>query len=297
MAKKLTDDQIQKYYEDITRGKIGLNEAADNEGISDTYLKKLITEYLNSEKDKKSFQQKLYSNKYYNTYIKITSKILENVKAVLLGEKTIRDASKECNMNEETFKDKIFEAIENDSELLSLYLKNGDRSKDYSQVNTKLVIINMLKNDMSQTEMAHFLGMSVRTLSNWVNRLPEEDKLKRWAKESVYRTRRGIVLSEEAKEELNRKLDEYIEENNIKSFPIDTRSIEERELEKVLEFLKTVYELERQTDEKGRKKYTRKGISKLLKVGNSAIRRAEIKRDKLELIVREKNKQKEGEEK
>lgn len=297
MAKKLTDDQIQKYYEDITRGKIGLNEAADNEGISDTYLKKLITEYLNSEKDKKSFQQKLYSNKYYNTYIKITSKILENVKAVLLGEKTIRDASKECNMNEETFKDKIFEAIENDSELLSLYLKNGDRPKDYSQVNTKLVIINMLKNDMSQTKMAHFLGMPVRTLSNWVNRLPEEDKLKRWAKESVYRTRRGIVLSEEAKEELNRKLDEYIEENNIKSFPIDTRSIEERELEKVLEFLKTVYELEGQTDEKGRKKYTRKGISKLLKVGNSAIRRAEIKRDKLELIVREKNKQKEGEEK
>ena len=200
-------------------------------------------------------------------------------------------------MNEETFKDKIFEAIENDSELLSLYLKNGDRPKDYSQVNTKLVIINMLKNDMSQTKMAHFLGMPVRTLSNWVNRLPEEDKLKRWAKESVYRTRRGIVLSDEAKEQLIIKLEQYIEENDIRSIPLDTRSIEERELEKVLDFLKTVYELERQTDEKGRKKYTRKEISKLLKVGNSAIRRAEIKRDKLELIVREKNKQKEGEEK
>ena len=291
MAKELTNQQIEDYYNQILERKITLKKAAKKEGISSDYLKKLINEHLNSEDEKESFQQRLYNNKYKNTYINETPNLIYNIKEYLINKKTIKEASKDCNMNEETFKSKVFEELEKNSELLKKYISNGNNKNDYSQVNTKLIIINMLKNDMSQSEMANSLGMPIRTLSGWVNKLPEDDNLKKWAKDSVYRTMRGLKLSEEAREQLKKQLDDYIEENGIRSTQIDTRSIDERELEKTIEFLKKVYELENQLDEKGKKKYTRKRITEMLHVGNAAIRRAENKKRRLELVIESKNKE------
>ena len=291
---QISEERIEKHYLDIVTGKKTLTQAADEEGISKDFLKKLITESIgNDESKKENFLKRLHFNKGNNSNKEIDEVIMTNIRLYLLGKITIQDASAICRLNEETFKNKVFEKISQSSVLLELYLRNGANKRDYSQLNTKLIIINMLKNDMSQSEMSRTLGIPGRTISGWVNKLPEEDELRKWAKEAAYRANCGVKLTQIELEYFNLKLDRYIEENDIKQQPIDTRSLEERELEKVEKFLEEVYRLESETNNAGKKKYTRKEIMKMLNVGNSAIRRAEIKRDNLKLIIDGKAKQKE----
>lgn len=291
---QISEDRIEKHYLDIVTGKKTLTQAAGEEGISKDFLKKLITESIGSDESKKeNFLKRLHYNKGNNSNKEIDEVIMTNIRLYLLGKITIQDASAICGLNEETFKNKVFERLSQSSVLLELYLRNGANKRDYSQLNTKLIIINMLKNDMSQSEMSRQLGIPGRTISGWVNKLPEEDELRKWAKEAAYRANCGVKLSQTELEYFNLKLDRYIEENDIKQQPIDTRSLEERELEKVENFLEQVYGLESEINDSGKKKYTRKEIMKMLNVGNSAIRRAEIKRDNLKLIIDGKLKQKE----
>ena len=218
------------------------------------------------------------------------------IRLFLSGKITIKDASRECNINEETFNRKVFNILSENPSLLEAYLRNGANKRDYSQVNTRLIIINMLRNDLSQSEIARQLEIPNRTICGWIEKLPEDDELKKLAKESTYRVKHAITLTEEQLELLNNRLDEYIEENNIVQQPLDTRSLEERELEKINKFLEKIYKLEAEETEQGKKKYTRKQIMDMLGVGYSAIRRAEIKREKLKLIISSRDiKQIEGE--
>lgn len=289
---EIDSEKISQYYNNIMSGKITLTDAANQEGISREYLRKLITQYLENDKDKReTFLKRLHYNKTQNTAKEIDDVIMKNIKLFILGKINIQDASKECGIEEETFKNKVFEILEQDSALLELYLRNGANKRDYSQVNTRLIIINMLRNDMTQTEISRNLEIPTRTISGWVNKLPEDDELKAWAKEAAVRARHAIKLSPSQLKDLNIELDRYVEENNITQAELDTRSLEERQLEKIEEFLSEVYKLEEETDDNGKKIYTRKDIMRKLGVGMSAIRRAEIKRDNLRLIIEGKQKQ------
>lgn len=294
---EIEEEKLKDYYHKITSGKITLKQAAEQEGINKDVLRKLITRQIgDNENKKKDFFERLHQNKGINTFVELDDNIMSYIRLFLSGNITIKDASKECSINEETFNRKVFSVLSENPALLEIYLRNGANKRDYSQINTKLIIINMLKNDLSQTEMALQLGIPIRTLSGWVNKLPEDDELKKLAKESTYRVKHAITLTEEQLEILNNKLDEYIQKNNIVQQPLDNRSIEERELEKVEKFLEKVYKLESEQTDNGRKKYTRKQIMDILGVGYSAIRRAEIKRDKLKLMINNKDtKQIEGE--
>jgi len=291
---ELNKEKLEQYYNDIVSGKITLTEAAGKEGISNDYLKKLITEQIQDDESRKeNFRERLYYNKYTNSAKDINEVIMTNIRLYLLGKITIQDASAACDLNEETFKNKMFDRLSQSSVLLELYLRNGANKRDYSQLNTRLIIINMLKNDMTQSEMSRQLQIPSRTISSWIEKLPQDDELRKWAKDAAYRAWNKIQLSQQELEILNKELDRYIEENQIRQQPIDTRSLEERELEKVENFLEQVYKLEAEIDDNGKKKYTRKQIMSMLVVGSSAIRRAEIKRDKLKLIIEGKKKQEE----
>ena len=289
--------RIRDYYYKIDSGELTLTQAAEELGISRDYLKKLITEQIGSDDRKREeFLARLHQNKTQNASIEINDTIMDNIRLFISGKITIQEASRICNIHEETFSRKVYEALSQNPALLEIYLRNGANKRDYSQVNTRLVIINMLRNNMNQSEMSRELGIPTRTISGWVNKLPEDDELRVWAKLSADRALQGGKLSEIEMAELIKKLDRYVEEHNIHEEPLDTRSIEERELAKTQEFLDKVYRLEEEKDENGKKKYTRKQIMDMLGVGYSAIRRAEIKRDNLILIIENrKNKGIEGE--
>lgn len=284
MRENLTLEEIKDAHRRIVAGELSLSQMAAEFNMNKDYLRKQIVSEL-SNNERAEFLNRLKYNRNMNSLIEINAKIQANIKEYLNGKKAISKAAQECNMDIETFRAKVFEAISKDSELLEKYLTKGNSQRDYSSTNTKVIIINMLKNGLTQTDMSKVTGIPARTISGWINKLPEDDELRKMAKDVAYDNIHRVKITQRDIEIRNKKIDKYIQDNNIKLDEIDTRTKEERKLEEVKAFLKEVYDLESQLDENGKKKYTRKQITEMLGKGNSAIRRAEREVIVLEKIV------------
>ncbi len=285
MGKNLTLEEIKDAHRRIVSGELTLRKMAEEfNNMNKDELRKKILEVI-SDNERKVFLDRLKYNKDMNSSIETNAKIQANIKAYLNGKIAISDAAEECNIDIETFKGKVFKAISEESGLLEKYLQRGNNQRDYSTTNTKVIIINMLRNGLTQSGMAKKTGIPVRTISGWVNKLPEDDELRKMAKKAAYNVLHGIETTQYDIEITRRKLDRYIRENNIQLDEIDTRTKEEIKLEKLHAFLNHVYDLESQLDEKGKIKYTRKQITTILGKGSSAIRRAEKEVGVLEKIV------------
>lgn len=290
MGKELTLQEIKNAHRRIVSGEITLREMAiEFNNMNKDSLRNQILKTVSNDEGKE-FLDRLKYNQSNNSSIEVTAQIQANIKAYLKGKMTISEAAQNSNIDIETFRAKVFDAISKDSKLLEQYMKKGNNQRDYSTTNTKVIIINMLKNGLTQSDMARLTGIPARTISGWVNKLPEEDELRKIAKTVAYNTLQGIKITPVDLQIINSKLDTYLLENNINLDEIDTRTREEVRLEKLTAFLNHVYDLESQLNENGKKKYTRKQITEMLGKGNAAIRRAEKEIDVLKNIVAEQKK-------
>ena len=210
---------------------------------------------------------------------------------ILDGKLGIVDASIRLGIHKQTLHEKLIEFINtsNDIELKRKYIKYEEkRNPDYSFINFKALFIQMVKDDVGQSEMAREYCIPARTISRELDKIKEEEGYE--------------VLYEMTKEVSKRKMcrqkfstyERVLMCANIENYdegPViinNSISKEEREYKRAKELLKKASKMQG----------TKEEIAKRLGIGISTIRRAKKRIDEYEKKQETKKilEEKEGEE-
>lgn len=97
---------------------------------------------------------------------------------ILEGKLGIVDASIRLGIHKQTFHEKLIEYINtsNDMELKRKYIRyEEERNPDYSFINFKALFIQMIKDDIGQSEIAREYGIPARTVSRELEKIKKEE--------------------------------------------------------------------------------------------------------------------------
>lgn len=119
------------------------------------------------------------------------------------------------NMDVKTLKQKIQNLASSDIKWNKLFSEYNGKRNDYNGYDFKAEMIEMLIEDLSQTQMAKKIGIPRETLTTKINQLGDNDELKQELKKHSTRKKNHKKLSDEEKLKLMIFIDEYIEKNNI----------------------------------------------------------------------------------
>lgn len=136
-------------------------------------------------------------------------------KKVIDKQLTLEEMAKLYNMDVKTLKQKIQNLASSDIEWNKLFSEYNGKRNDYNGYDFKAEMIEMLIEDLSQTQMAKKIGIPRETLTTKINQLWDNDELKQELKKHSTRKKNHKKLSDEEKLKLMIFIDEYIEKNNI----------------------------------------------------------------------------------
>lgn len=136
-------------------------------------------------------------------------------KKVIDKQLTLEEMAKLYNMDVKTLKQKIQNLASSDIEWNKLFSEYNGKKNDYNGYDFKAEMIEMLIEDLSQTQMAKKIGIPRETLTTKINQLGDNDELKQELKKHSTRKKNHKNLSDEEKLKLMIFIDEYIEKNNI----------------------------------------------------------------------------------
>ena len=136
-------------------------------------------------------------------------------KKVIDKQLTLEEMAKIYNMDVKTLKQKIQNLASSDIEWNKLFSEYNGKKNDYNGYDFKAEMIEMLIEDLSQTQMAKNIGIPRETLTTKINQLGDNDELKQELKKHSTRKKNHKKLSDEEKLKLMIFIDEYIEKNNI----------------------------------------------------------------------------------
>lgn len=128
---------------------------------------------------------------------------------------TLEEMAKLYNMDVKTLKQKIEDLASNDIEWNKLFSEYYGKRNDYNGYDFKSEMIQMLEEDMSQTQMAKKIGIPRETLTKKINQLSDNDELKQELKKHSTRKKNHRKLSSEEKLKQMIFVNEYREKNNI----------------------------------------------------------------------------------
>ncbi len=210
---------------------------------------------------------------------------------ILDGKLGIVDASIRLGVHKQTFHEKLIEYINtsNDMELKRKYIKyEEERNLDYSFINFKALFIQMIKDNIGQSEIAREYGIPARTVSRELEKIKKEEEYevlyemtKELSKRKMYRQ----DFSSYERLLMCASIENYDEGPVIINNSI---SKEEREYKRAKELLEKVSKMQG----------TKEEIAKKLGIGVSTIRRAKKRIDEYEKKQETKKilEEKEGEE-
>lgn len=136
-------------------------------------------------------------------------------KKVIDKQLTLEEMVKLYNMDVKTLKQKIQNLASSDIKWNKLFSEYNGKRNDYNGYDFKAEMIEMLIEDLSQTQMAKKIGIPRETLTTKINQLGDNDELKQELKKHSTRKKNHKKLSDEEKLKLMIFIDEYIEKNNI----------------------------------------------------------------------------------
>ena len=136
-------------------------------------------------------------------------------KKVIDKQLTLEEMAKLYNMDVKILKQKIQNLASSDIEWNKLFSEYNGKRNDYNGYDFKAEMIEMLIEDLSQTQMAKKIGIPRETLTTKINQLGDNDELKQELKKHSTRKKNHKKLSDEEKLKLMIFIDEYIEKNNI----------------------------------------------------------------------------------
>lgn len=252
----------------ILSGQVSLRELSRQTGIDREKLKLMIEEMCTPE-ESKELQRILEANKKESTTVELEESLKEAIIKVLKGEMSAKQASKEYGINSETLRRKAEELANASPEYIKYYIEYKGKRGDYSGINFRRVIIEMIENNMTQIEIAGKYGIPIRTVSRELEKIgkseDEQDK-------KLYRTAKMYAEKKEKHQEISlyeqKTFGEFFEKLKQKNkfVVLGQESDSEKRKKELIEFTQKVNELKKSG-------MTNEQIAKQLGVGISTIRR------------------------
>lgn len=279
--KVMEEDLFEKILKELLNGK-SLRELQEKYHFDRKRFKERINrEYPVGTPQREQIEKQLFENKKNSTTVNIPKEELEKqTLKVIQGKALLEEAAKECGVYIQTFREKMLEYINgsNDDELKRKYVEYQSRiNPDYSFINFKALFIEMLKLDMSQSEIAKEYGIPARTVSRELEKLKaseEFEEIYKMAKESAERKVTRKPFTEYERILMDLILNKYKEGPVIIS---DAISKEEREYKTAKELLEKAQNIEGTNQEK----------AKTLGISVSSLRRAKIKVEQYENLKKD----------
>lgn len=252
----------------ILSGETSLRKLSSQTGIDRDVLKdKIIKECSDEELKQLGFILK--ENKANSSAIDLDGNVKAAVIRILKGEISIRQASKDYNIDRETLMRKTEELANASPEYVKYYIKYKAKRGDYSGINFRRLIIEMIEDGISQTKIAKEYDIPVRTMSREIQKLENSDDkrdIKLFDIAKIYAEK--MIKHEELSDSEQRLYGSIIEElkQDTKFTAINIESNEEKRNKELQDFKLKVQELRA-------KGMTNVQIAKELGVGVSTIRR------------------------
>ena len=114
---------------------------------------------------------------------------------VVSKQMTLEKMAKKYDMDVKTLKQKIENLASNDIEWNKLFSEYYGKRNDYNGYDFKAEMIQMLEEDISQTQMADIIGIPRETLTTKINQLSDNDELKQELKKHSTRNKNHRKLS------------------------------------------------------------------------------------------------------
>lgn len=245
---------IEGIVNDIIQG-MTLRKVESKYGIDRKTLKARCMAYLEKNAEKlEEFQRALSNHKKNSTQVEVSDKELANICEKVCGRRdTVRNIANDMQIDERTLREKMLEFLnrEENAELLKRYIEyQATIHPDYSHINFKAVVITMMREDVSQSQIASELGIPARTISREIEKLKESDKeLYEICKEYSYRKMQRREFSKFERMLMESVLMLYAEETILKANAKPKRQIQ---YEKAKENVRKADEIEGTTEEKAR---------------------------------------------
>ena len=265
---------IGEIMERVLEQEITLSEASRITGFSKDFIRNSI---LRKYQGNPAMVLKIYSvfkyNKVNSTTIYVDyEKLEEQFWKLMNQETTLEKAGRELGINDrETVKSKLIEFVQmsHNPEIMKLFEGYIARNNaDYTNINFRLVAIDMMKGDFSQSEMADMMGLSSRTLSREFAKFEQDEDLTLYLllKEYGEAKMKRVKFTQAKKDQIIDIIDEYSSRHPELLEEILTSRTEEK--------IKREREILEHTDMLMQKGYNQRDIALMLGVSPSFIRRA-----------------------
>lgn len=273
----MNPDTLKQIKQDIIDGKITLRAVASQYGIDRDKLKAMIEADITDKTESELFRERMKLNRK-SSEIPLDEQIEEMVISILKGEITAKEASSKYHIDTETIRRKINEFVQKDKRYLKLYFQYHSKSAiDYKNINFRGLIVHMIRNDMSQSEVAEEYQIPARTISREVEKLSEskdekDEKLYNIAKICADKKMKKQSLSKYEVDLYNKMLDELFPDISV--ININSKSQTELEIERLEAFLKQVEDYHTQG-------MTAEQIAEKMETSISTIRRNKLKLEEM----------------
>ena len=269
-------------FEEFLKGKSARKIEEDYHINRDTFVRICRENLPEGTKRRQEFEDRLLHNKELSK-VKIPE---EDIRGAFLrlvnGEKGLKDLAVELSIHYQTLRERIIEYVNNsqDEEIKRRYVEYKQKTNpDYSFINFKALVIEMIREDISQSEIARRYGIPPRTVSRELEKLKDDEYY-----QPLYR-----IGKEHTERKMKRKpftsLETYLIDNTLSGFDEGDVIIDDSIPKAKLEYLKQKKILERADSIEG----TNKDKAKVLGISVSTLRRMRIKVAEYEKLEEQKD--------
>ena len=204
-------------------GGMSLREAGRQYQIDRETLKDMCMKYFKTNPARLAeFESALKNNKANSTEVVISDEILESICVELCERRNnLRAIAARIKVDEGTLREKLFHYLSKPEniELARRYIKYQAKiHPDYSHINFKALIVEMMRQDMSQSQIALEYGIPPRTMGREIEKLKQEEgyeKLYQICKEYSYRKMQRRSFTQFEQLLLRDVIDNYRDEGDI----------------------------------------------------------------------------------
>lgn len=213
---------IEQIIDEVING-TSLREAGKKYKIDRESLKNRCMEYFKTNPAKlQAFEQAVRNNKINSTEVTIPEETLRQVCLDICDKKEcLRAIATRLKVDEETLRTKLFTFLSKEEHLVlarKYIAYQATLHPDYSYINFKALIIEMMKTNQSQSQIAEEYGIPARTLSREIEKLKQEEGYERLydiCKEYSYRKMKRKPFTEFEQLLMQTVIEEYSDEGSI----------------------------------------------------------------------------------
>lgn len=224
-------------------GGMSLREIERTYGINrDKMIEQCRKEFPENSEERKRLEQVLQYNKNNSATKTIRVEDMKKICEEILSEnKGIVEAAQQLGIHKQTFVEKLVNYINDygDSDLKKRYIQyQARRNPDYSFINFKALVIEMIKNDASQSETADEYGIPARTVSREIEKLNNDEDyqpLYNIAKEYSFRKMQRKPFTKFEQYLMDKVLYEYPEESVIIADSLSQEELQYRRFKQLIE--------------------------------------------------------------